>query len=41
MNCAIFIGAGLVFFAAVTIAADCIAKRVKGSALRIKYKRKY
>lgn len=41
MNCAIFIGAGLVFFAAVTIAADCIANRVKGNALRIKYERKY
>lgn len=41
MNCAIFIGAGLVFFSGVTIIADCAAAYRRNNSLKIKYERKY
>lgn len=44
MNCAIFIGAGLLFFSCATIIADCIVNIKRPSLARkgkIKYERKY
>lgn len=37
MNCAIFIGAGLVFFSALTIVADCVVKRIKNKRKRLRF----